>query len=132
MKTRLAMCVVVALFLTGCSGGDAPEPRPASTASITVRSPKSGEVIRGDSVVVRVRITGARVLELAQRAVRPDTGHVHIAVDGRTITQLAGIEYEVTDLAPGLHSLEVEFSAADHNPFNPRVVKTVTFRTVPE
>ena len=109
-------------------GDVAPDPRPASTAKITIVEPKQGELIEGNSVTVRVKVTDACILEEAQNSVRPDTGHVHIAVDGMTVTLLAGTEYTVTDLTPGRHTIEVEFSAADHGPFNPPVLRTVRFR----
>ena len=113
-------------------GGEvAPNPRPASTATIEVLSPEQGERIEGDSTVVKVEIDGACILEEAQTAIRPDTGHVHVSLDGKTISLLAGTEYTVTDLTEGSHTIEVEFSAADHGSFNPPVLRTVRFRVVP-
>ena len=78
---------------------------------------------------VRVAVAGATVLTTgaASRDVRPDTGHVHLAVDGTTVTLLAGLTYDIKDLTPGNHILQAEFAAADHGYFDPRVLATATF-----
>ena len=34
---------------------------------------------------------------------------------------------DLTALSPGHHTLEAEFVAADHGPFDPRVAASVTF-----
>jgi hypothetical protein len=36
----------------------------------------------------------------------------------------------IANLTPGPHTLTAEFVAADHAPFNPRVVATATFKKV--
>jgi hypothetical protein len=36
-------------------------------------------------------------------------------------------ELDVRSLAPGPHTLTAEFVAADHGPFDPRVIASVTF-----
>ena len=38
---------------------------------------------------------------------------------------------DLRGVSPGLHTLTAEFVAADHGPFNPRVIATTTFRKVP-
>jgi hypothetical protein len=52
---------------------------------------------------------------------------MHVTLDGKLLTILAGLEYKVTGLTPGSRILQVEFVAGDHGPFNPRVLATVTF-----
>ena len=34
---------------------------------------------------------------------------------------------DIRDLAPGEHTLQAEFVAADHGPFDPRVIVRTTF-----
>jgi hypothetical protein len=113
----------------GTPGTNTPTPntRPSSTATLTITSPTPGQVVEGTTLVVKLAVEGATVLVEASRDIRPDTGHVHIALDGQTVTLLAGLEYELTGLKPGSHLLEASFAAADHGPFNPPVVTTVTF-----
>ena len=51
----------------------------------------------------------------------------HLKLDGQTITLLGGLEETVTGIEPGQHVIEAEFVAADHGPFDPRVLSQVTF-----
>lgn len=138
IKSMLAATALIALAACGGGGADlrggaretkssSPNARPSSTATISILEPKPGQVVKGPSFVVKVRIEGATVLEEASRDIRPDTGHVHLALDGETVTLLAGLEFELKDLKPGTHLLEASFAAADHGAFNPPVVTTVTF-----
>ncbi|MGH2829988.1 MAG: hypothetical protein ACRDJM_05845 [Actinomycetota bacterium] len=138
MRRILLASALAGLTLAACGGGDGTpsaassspaRARPTSTGTISVVHPQPGAVINGTTMRVRVQVTGARVLVSgkASRDVRPDTGHVHLALDGKTVTLLAGLEYEIKDLTPGQHILQAEFAAADHGPFNPRVLATATF-----
>lgn len=136
MTARRIISVVLALatLLAGCGSGGgsgdgdrSPGARPSSSAALEIVTPAPGAIVEGTTLVVKVAVTGARVLEQASRDVRPDTGHVHLSLDGRTVTLLAGLEHELTGLTPGEHLLQAEFAAADHGPFNPRVIATAAF-----
>lgn len=139
MRTRrwAAVAAACALLLGAC-GGDGADPSPtspassriASTGSITVLEPEAGATVDGPSVRVRVALEGARIAEEVSSDIRPDVGHMHVKLDGETITLLAGLEYTIDQIEPGPHVLEVEFSASDHGPFDPRVVQTVAFTVV--
>jgi hypothetical protein len=120
-----------ALLLVACDGdgdGNAPTPaaRPSSSATIRIVQPEPGETIEGGRVDIEVELTGATLVEEATTQIRPDEGHIHLALDGETIDLLAGLE-ETIDVEPGTHLVEVEFAAGDHGPFDPRVVQSVTF-----
>lgn len=129
--------VVLALLLSACPGDDpsgsstttpTPTPmRPRSTATVMIVEPELGAVVPAGRLTVRVRLTGGRILEEASRTLRPDTGHIHLKLDGKVVTQLAGLTYEIENVAAGTHSLEAEFAAADHFPFDPPVKWTVQF-----
>ena len=137
MRARRAGVWMLFAFLVACGGGNGTTTTPSSTpptstrisstAVLKVLAPQPGETVKGPKFVVKVEVTGARILTAASTDLRPDTGHVHLAVDGVTKTILAGNSYELTDLTPGPHLLQAEFAAADHGPFNPRVIQTVTF-----
>lgn len=138
MRTKpYAATLLLAVALTACGGADEERTpsaspsaqRPTSTGTISIVQPSPGEVVEGTTLTVRVKVDGATVLTSgeASKDVRPDTGHVHLALDGETVTLLAGLEYELADLTPGQHILQAEFAAADHGFFDPRVLATTTF-----
>jgi hypothetical protein len=133
MTTKVAAAVLVAATAmtacgngggtTGGGGGD----RPSSTGRIRIVQPEPGAAIPADEVVVEVELTGATIAPEATTNVQPDEGHVHIRVDGETVTLLGGLTEQVPGLEPGTHLLEVEFAAGDHGPFDPPVIESVTF-----
>ncbi|HSJ51947.1 MAG TPA: hypothetical protein VLA90_11805 [Actinomycetota bacterium] len=104
-------------------------PRPSSTATLSFVEPVPGQsVTPGEMLRVRLDLTGARVVEETTTEVLPDTGHLHLFLDEDIVSMSYGTEQEVPlgDLDPGVHRLRAEFVAADHAPFQPRVVSTVT------
>lgn len=104
-----------------------PQTRPSSTAELGILEPTPGQVVEGSEVLVRLELTGARITEQVTTRLAPDEGHVHLKLDGMVVTLLGGLEERLTGLTPGPHLLEVEFVAADHGPFTPRVIRTATF-----
>ena len=60
----------------------------------------------------------------------PDTGHVHLYVDGHLIAMATSTMAQLP-VPPGQHTLVAEFVAADHGPFRPRVTATVRFEVRP-
>ena len=128
MRRTMILLMAGAFALAACSSG--PPVRISSTGSIKIVEPKTGARIEGDSFTIKVDVEGATILEKAQKEIRPDTGHVHILVDGAVVNLLAGLESTVEDLEPGTHLIEAEFTAADHGGFNPRVLDRITVRVV--
>lgn len=120
---------IAATFAVGCGrpqDAGAPGPtRPRSSASVAIREPAPGALLSGSRVRVLVELKGGRVVPQVA-ALRSYEGRIHITLDGNLVSVLSGLEQEV-DVTPGQHLLQVEFAAADHLPFETRVVTTVAF-----
>jgi hypothetical protein len=104
-------------------------PRIASTATLAFEEPTEGVIVEGDELHVVLDLQGGTVVEETSSDVRPDTGHIHLAVDGALVSMTYGT-VQVVDLrafGPGEHRLEAEYVAADHLPFDPRVIAEVGF-----
>ena len=104
-------------------------PRPSSTASLAFRQPTEGQIVRGDQLEVVMDLEGGRIIDTTSTDLAPDTGHVHLSLDGALVSMTYGT-VQIVDLrraAPGVHELQAEFVAADHGPFDPRVTASVTF-----
>jgi hypothetical protein len=72
----------------------------------------------------------------------PNVGHIHIVLDGTTISILAGTNFILNDvlnkttgqkvgaLSKGTHTLLVRFVDSDHIDFDPPVIAQITFVAV--
>ena len=140
----LVLAALVALVLGACSGdggggaGSTPTPapptlgaRPRSTATLTILAPRNGQTISRRAPEVRLGLRGARVVSHTTTRVRPDQGHLHLLVDGRLVGMDYGLHEQLPRLAPGQHLVRVEFVAADHAPFEPRVLAQAAFQVRP-
>ena len=132
MRRIVAVAAAIVVSASACGGGDeaaTPRPvsRPSSTATLEIVQPEAGAVVDGPTVHVVVRLTGGEIVPQATRDLAPNTGHVHLRLNGRLVSHTFGTEQELTDVAPGEYRLEAEFVAADHAPFNPRVITLTTF-----
>ncbi len=111
----------------GSGSNTAPGPRPASTGVLTIVEPRDGQIVRDDQVDLAIDLEGANLVDLTSTDVRPDEGHLHLVLDDELVSMTAALDQTLTDLRPGLHLLKVEFVAADHAPFDPRVIAAVGF-----
>lgn len=135
MKRVTLAPVILALALAACSSGSdkaSPSPSPSptsgrisSTAVLKIASPTPLQTVPTSGVVVKIELTGARVVPSGTTNIKPDEGHIHLMVDGKVITLTGGLEVPTGPLTKGQHLIQVEFSASDHGPFNPRVVQSV-------
>ena len=59
---------------------------------------------------------------------RCDQSHVHLLVDGKLVAMNYGLRQRLPQLPPGQQVIQVEFVAADHAPFEPRVLTQAAFQ----
>jgi hypothetical protein len=137
-----ALTFVAVLLLAACSGSGGSSssatpsattlgPRPASTAKLTILSPHNGQTIHSQTPQVRLGLRGAKIVTLTSTNIRPDQGHVHLLVDGKLVAMNYGLNERLPRLPPGQHLVQVEFVAADHAPFDPRVLAQAAFIVTP-
>ena len=131
----LAACVVaLALVAAACapdssssSSGATEVTRPTTPAKLTILSPEPGSTT-GSSVLLRMQLTGATVVEPSQvSGIDPTEGHIHVSVDGKLVSMAFGLTQPVRGLTPGQHTILAAFVASDHRPFANRVIATVVF-----
>jgi hypothetical protein len=141
---RIAV-VGLALALMSCGGGgDASGTKSqgmiASTAQFRILKPVTGDVVSADHIPVKLELKDARVIPTLSQTITPDTGHIHISIDKKTVFVASGLGLEFdlaevrqskdsldkTPFEPGPLLLEFEFVAANHAPFFPRVLRAVS------
>jgi hypothetical protein len=101
--------------------------RPSSPARLSILSPRNGQVIHGSTVPVRLKLKDAKVVKPVSTHITGRKGHIHIRLDGKIISMNYGLNETIHKVSPGTHTLQVEFVASDHLPFDPRVLKEVAF-----
>jgi hypothetical protein len=142
LRTIVAIAAVGALAMVACSkaggsgagptrtatGSSSPgQPRPSTTAKLTILSPTNGQTIKGSSVPLRVSLQGARIVPSTTTNIVPDQGHLHVYLDDAIVSMTFGFRQTIPNVAPGQHVLRVEFVASDHLPFDPRLFQSVVF-----
>lgn len=108
--------------------------RPASVSSIAIDEPTPGEHVSGPALGVAIDLIDGKLVPMSTTKLTADTGHLHLYLDGRLVSMGSGALREsvpIDALDPGAHRLRVEFVAADHGPFEPRVQTGVAFVKVP-
>jgi hypothetical protein len=141
-RAALLVAVVAALGLSACSGsggedgGTAGPPatttaaagRPSSPAKLTIVSPRNGQTVRQDRPELRLDLDGARIISQTTTRIQGDEGHIHLHVDGKLVDMNYGLRQRLPNLPPGQHVVQVEFVAADHVPFEPRILTQAAFQ----
>lgn len=78
--------------------------QPAQGASVKIISPKTGQVIKGDSVPLEFKLTKGKVGE-----------HVHAYLDGEMAGMFKSATGNLNGIKPGQHTLELRVATGDHN-----------------
>jgi hypothetical protein len=130
---RRSAGLAMALLLIGC-GADAPgpdaenpaptavRPRPSSAAAVEIVRPANGERVAADAATLEIELKGASLTDATTQDISPTEGHLHVSVDGQLVSMTSGFTQLLPVLDRGRHTVRVEFVAADHLPFDPRVV----------
>jgi hypothetical protein len=139
-RVRAAVLLTAAaLALTACSGGDggstppaattvATAPRPSSPAKLTIMTPRNGQTVSQARPEVRLELVGGKIVSQTTNRIQGDEGHIHLLLDGKLVDMNYGLRQRLPQLPPGEHVLQVEFVAADHAPFDPRVLTQAAFQ----
>ena len=141
LRTAALAAVVAALSVTACSGSDdnggsatatttAPVAvdRPSSPAEVTIVAPGQGQTVKQARPELVLNLKGGKVVNQTTTRVQGDEGHIHLYVDGKLVTMNYGLRQRLPELTPGQHVVQVEFVAADHAPFDPRVMTQSAFQ----
>ena len=89
--------------------------KPAQGASVKIVTPKTGQVVKGDSVPLEFQVKKGKVGE-----------HVHAYVDGELAGMFKSSEGTLNGLKPGQHTLELRVATGDHQS-ELDAIDTVTF-----
>jgi hypothetical protein len=94
---------------------------------VRIVTPTNGEVIHSSTVPVKVKLSGATIVQTTSTNIVPTKGHLHLYLDDQIESMNFTTSATIPDVSPGLHALKVEFVASDHLPFDPRVIAQVAF-----
>jgi hypothetical protein len=122
-----AFVSVACVFIFAACSSSAGRPRTDATLQIVTPAPNS---VTGPNVDVKLLLAHAQLVPPAQVGgkIVGDRGHIHVSVDGNLVSMALQADQPITDLTPGIHTIQAEFVASDHLPFKNRVVAAVTFR----
>jgi hypothetical protein len=138
VRFKFVVTLATTALLAACNGpfaGGSPTPtpsgtpRPHSTATLAILQPQPASVITTPSLHVEFKLTGGTIVAVTSKNLTPDTGHIHLSIDGRILQmnyQPSG-DMPLEAFAAGPHLLQGEFVAVDHLPFNPRVIAKLVF-----
>jgi hypothetical protein len=101
-----------------------PQARPSSPAKVVFVQPQDNAQLPAGVVHVQLDLQGGQIVSQTTTNITPTTGHIHFSVNDKLVAMNYSTMQDVP-LTAGLYRLTAEFVAADHVPFNPRVMSTV-------
>jgi hypothetical protein len=126
----LALMLAALAACSSSSSGSNGTARPVSTAKLTILQPTSGQTVSGKDVEVKLSLVGGTVttVTVSSARIKPNIGHIHLRLDGNTITLLGHLDNHIKNVKPGQHVLEAEYVAQDHLPWRKDILAAVTFK----
>jgi hypothetical protein len=134
------LLATAALAVAACSGGGddggptaptttaaAVADRPSSPAKLTIETPRQGQTVNQDRPELILALDGGKIINQTTTRIQGDEGHIHLHVDGKLVDMNYGLRQRLPQLPAGQHVVQVEFVAADHAPFDPRVLTQAAF-----
>jgi hypothetical protein len=98
--------------------------RPSSPATLTFVQPLDKAVLKAGIVHIQLDLAGAQIVRQTTTHINATTGHIHFSVNDKLVAMNYSAQQD-TPLTPGVYRLTAEFVAADHVPFNPRVMTSI-------
>ena len=88
---------------------------------------RQGQTVKQTRPELVLALDGGKIVNQTTTRVQGDEGHIHLYVDGKLVAMNYGLRQRLPQLPPGQHVVQVEFVAADHAPFDPRVLTQAAF-----
>jgi hypothetical protein len=139
-RLRVAVLLITAALAVAACSGDGGGPaapattaapvadRPSSPAKLTIETPRQGQTVRQDRPELLLALDGGKIVSQTTTRIQGDEGHLHLHLDGKLVDMNYGLRQRLPQLPPGQHVVQVEFVAADHAPFDPRVLTQAAFQ----
>ena len=99
----------------------------ALAAALLLAAGLAGATEPASGTPLQVRLGKAKIVSQTTRNIKPDEGHVHVLLDDRLVTMNYQLKGKLPKMEAGTHVVKVEFVAADHLPFDPRVLAQAAF-----
>ena len=134
-RPRLLLLVVLTAVVVTAGACSSKSPstataRPTTAARLSIVSPTPNAVTPPD-LTIQLQLDGAEVVQETTGPLRGDRGHIHVSVDGQLVSMAFGTSQDLHGLQPGNHTMQAEFVATDHAPFQNRVIAAVIFKVQP-
>jgi hypothetical protein len=128
-RTVVAGVMLISLAACSSNSGGGGTQRPVSNAKLAILQPTSGATVDGKDVEVKLSLTGGEVttVTVSTARIKPNLGHIHLRLDGKTITLLGHLDNHIPNVSPGQHVLVAEYVAQDHLPWRNDINSAVTF-----
>ena len=117
----VAIGLAVGAFAVDTGGGSSP-------ATISIVEPQDGDTVPArEELILSVEIEDGE-LTTDTEATDPSLGHLHIYVDGQLVSMPSTEQPPIPAdrLPPGEHEITVEFTQANHEQFEPRILDEIT------
>ena len=122
----LPVALLLALILSGCAGSPADDTSSTSgDPTLTLISPSDGDTVCGSPLEVLADVQNFTLTNETIEDPPPNTGHMHVYLNGQEVAQSDQETVEITDVADGEWQLGLDLALADHSALEPYVGVTI-------